>query len=202
MTPKKPGPAPRAAHRGPRSRLVGADQLAAGGHHVDRDTSRTPSPRRRLFQPWPPWSRKPPMPTLGQCPPGNTRPCAVRNGVSSAPPFDRRAAVATVAGRSLSRASPEVDQQRVVAHAPARPAVPARAHRHLPARARGRAARRDDVLLAAAPSTAAGVRSGRRALNIRRPGPPRSRGRRSRRSCRRPHNDRLPPSTTISIAFR
>jgi hypothetical protein len=43
-------------------------------------------PTERLFHPWPPCSRNPPMPTLGQCPPGNARPRDARKGASCRPP--------------------------------------------------------------------------------------------------------------------
>ncbi len=88
ITPKNAGPEPRAAQN--RSAFSVSEAWISSPPGVTTSIPTTfsqPQPQRRLFQPWPPCSRKPPRPTDSQCPPVNMRPCGSRNGVSSIPPL-------------------------------------------------------------------------------------------------------------------
>ena len=93
------------------------------------------------------------MPTVGQCPPGKNRPRSARYGASSAPPCTAGEAltmpVASSYAISLERA--EVDDQRVGADRPLRPAVAAGADRHLPAALAGQPDAEHDVVLGGRP---------------------------------------------------
>ena len=86
-TPKNPGPEPRAAQN--RSAFSCSEHHTTSPEAVTTcmasiDSAAQPQPRQ--FQPIPPCSRKPPSPTVGQCPPAKNRPRAARNGSRSRPP--------------------------------------------------------------------------------------------------------------------
>ena len=93
------------------------------------------------------------MPTVGQCPPGKKRPRSARYGASSAPPCTAGDALDDAGGvvvRELVQGA-EVDDQRVGADGPLRPAVPAGADRDLPAALAGEADAEHDVQLGGHP---------------------------------------------------
>ena len=99
----------------------------------------------RQFQPCPPCSRKPPMPTVGQCPPGKSA-ALRRTAPSSVPPWHAGEAVTMpVTSSYAARGGSEVDDQRVGADRPLRPAVAAGPDRHLPAPLAGQPDAEHDV---------------------------------------------------------
>ena len=75
-------------------RLARMDQTAVRGDEVDSDHVLAGPTQLAAVPALPPCRRKPPIPTLGQCPPVKARPCEVRWGVSSAAPLTAGLAVA------------------------------------------------------------------------------------------------------------
>ena len=169
--PGNPGPAPAG---GPEQvgvlGRVGAHELAVGGHHVDGDDALAgPAPRPGCSSPARPGagSRRGRPTRSGRR--GTRGRAAARNGARSSPPRTAgRAAAMPVARRSEVAQPAQVDQQRVVAQAPAPPRSARRSGRTPSSRARP-ASRTPATTSSstAATSTAAGNRSGRRALKTR-----------------------------------
>ena len=148
-TPGKPGPAPRAAQRS--SAFWSSSACTSSPSGVTTSIAwrlRQAGPQAPVFQPSPPLSRKPLMPTDGQCPTGKASPrAASASGQLRA--RDRglhRGGARRLVDRQLAQRR-EVDQQGPVAQRRAHPAVAAGSHCHLEAARAGQLDRRHHVRL-------------------------------------------------------